>query len=663
MLTRFSIFLFCFFITLNCFSQSSTTIDSCADLVNDYGTIHRSIIAITDSGVYFIHQELEVGHSSTWQTTVFELYSIYQSSEIFDSSGRLAIRTYQRRDTSVWVNTHRTLYSYDLNGNLNDSIEQTFDGVQWVNAWHFQLVTDSINNSSVIQNTHWINGVLENINMTETYYDNSGRDTLVMIYLGSGTSWINHKKIRKLYNVNGLADSLYYSWDGTTWQTAERKQHFFNLAGLDTLELGFSGNNQLWDTTYLKRRNYNSPGNILLYQKLNYSVNGWENNEQYLYWYNIPPLLSQLIIQTGNDSLWDNYTKTDYTYHMNGDTSHIKTEYWNDSTWLCFRTIEVTFHTPFLIEYEQTVCNNGNCSNCAVNDWHTETLDSAGRLMSISSGGSHDYYDSTGFLYHSHYSHITMGGFVFINCCYHVNQLIANINRDHTSACIGDTVQINTSITGGWPPYSFRWLRTDGLSNDTIASPYIIAQNDGWYPLQITDTAGNIFTDSVHISIRPQVSLGNDTVICNYSLLTLSPGQQFSTYEWQNDSTSSSLIASTTSSGIDTVAYWVIVTDSSGCQNTDTIQIVFDICASIFDLSNNKFEIFPNPVMRYDFLKMNLSFSPSTISIVDNMGRIVEELKCHSKDCTINIPYESGIYFLFVTTETGTVKRRLVILE
>lgn len=71
----------------------------------------------------------------------------------------------------------------------------------------------------------------------------------------------------------------------------------------------------------------------------------------------------------------------------------------------------------------------------------------------------------------------------------------------------------------------------------------------------------------------PVVNLGNDTIICDSSAIILNAGTFYSDYIWQDNSSNYSLVAD------DEGIYYVLVTDSNGCNSSDTINISISDCA------------------------------------------------------------------------------------
>jgi gliding motility-associated-like protein len=109
---------------------------------------------------------------------------------------------------------------------------------------------------------------------------------------------------------------------------------------------------------------------------------------------------------------------------------------------------------------------------------------------------------------------------------------------------------------------SYQWQ--DGSSGEA----YIIIQS-GQYWVSVTDINGCTGQDTVNITVHPSpaISLGNDTTICSGSTLLLSPGLQYSSYLWQDNSTGQ--VYSVSSSGY----YTVTVTNIYGCQGSDAVNV------------------------------------------------------------------------------------------
>ena len=140
-----------------------------------------------------------------------------------------------------------------------------------------------------------------------------------------------------------------------------------------------------------------------------------------------------------------------------------------------------------------------------------------------------------------------------------------------TTLCSGQTLHYNFNIDSGL----YHW-NTGSTSNEyTITSP-------GDYSLTITKGAYSM-TDTIVVQYRPSpiVSLGNDTSICENSILQLSAKNNNSTYQWQDNSTDS--MYTVHKSG----TYFVVV-NSEGCTTSDTISISYKTIPH-FSLGNDTF--------------------------------------------------------------------------
>lgn len=148
-----------------------------------------------------------------------------------------------------------------------------------------------------------------------------------------------------------------------------------------------------------------------------------------------------------------------------------------------------------------------------------------------------------------------------------------------TSVCANDSVTI-----GGTPvatQYStLNWTPTAGLSNASAENPNASPTAQTTYTVNITDTFGCDYQDSVVVDVKPlpAADAGADTLVCAFDSFTVggSPtGPATATYRWMpgvlfNDSTAANpsvLVSQDT-------ALIVVVTDTlSMCSRMDTIQV------------------------------------------------------------------------------------------
>jgi gliding motility-associated-like protein len=125
-------------------------------------------------------------------------------------------------------------------------------------------------------------------------------------------------------------------------------------------------------------------------------------------------------------------------------------------------------------------------------------------------------------------------------------------------------------VIGGVAPYNYLW-------SNTSTTPAINNLSAGNYTVTIKDanncmyTTSGIVKDSFNVL---QLFLGKDTSFCPGNQLVLKAGN-FSAYQWQDFSNSSTYTVTTTGS------YFVKVTDANGCTKSDTIKVTVD-CTDIY---------------------------------------------------------------------------------
>lgn len=104
-------------------------------------------------------------------------------------------------------------------------------------------------------------------------------------------------------------------------------------------------------------------------------------------------------------------------------------------------------------------------------------------------------------------------------------------------------------------------------TGDTTAS--LNVTSGGTYWVEATGPGGCTVSDTVQVivTLGPNVSLGNDTIICNPGGVMLQPSGNFASYLWSNGNTSNSI--QVTQPG----HYAITITDSLGCNALDTIYV------------------------------------------------------------------------------------------
>lgn len=135
-------------------------------------------------------------------------------------------------------------------------------------------------------------------------------------------------------------------------------------------------------------------------------------------------------------------------------------------------------------------------------------------------------------------------------------------------ACQGETVILWTNSTS---EYTAQW---NGPGNFSANSDSITLQQSGTalgtfsvYAESSFGCNGPATSQNINLNPLPEIWLGNDTTVCDYTPFVLNVSQSFSSQLWNTNAATEQILVD--SSG----TYWVQVTDDYGCSNTDSINI------------------------------------------------------------------------------------------
>lgn len=147
-----------------------------------------------------------------------------------------------------------------------------------------------------------------------------------------------------------------------------------------------------------------------------------------------------------------------------------------------------------------------------------------------------------------------------------------------TTVCSGVGASVTLNATNPGATYVWTGGSTNATLNVTTSGNY-----------GVTATMGSCTaTDTVSVTFQPlPVQLGNDTIICNGSTLTLDAGNSGATYLWNDNSAAQTLDVSTTGT------YYVEVT-SGVCTASDTINVA--VADPVVQLGNDTTICFGNTV-------------------------------------------------------------------
>ena len=236
----------------------------------------------------------------------------------------------------------------------------------------------------------------------------------------------------------------------------------------------------------------------------------------------------------------------------------------------------------------------------------------------------------------------------------------SNLFSDTLSVCSGDS--LNIGIEGDYAGY---------LWNTGSQSPFISVGTEGLYNLNLLHADGCISSETVYVKVNPlpKVYLGRDTTLTTNDTLILSIANPYTTYLWNDDTQSDSLVFIASDYGEGTHHIWLKAGNEFGCYATDTIVItvVSDPFGIDDPLYTPKGYIYPLPFTN-EIVLVNNSIFPgqAEISVINCFGKVVftQEVPEISKKQTIRLPdLPEGIYILNVYYESVGLRHSYKIIK
>ena len=228
-----------------------------------------------------------------------------------------------------------------------------------------------------------------------------------------------------------------------------------------------------------------------------------------------------------------------------------------------------------------------------------------------------------------------------------------------TSICATQSITLDAG--GGFLSYIWQ----DSSTSQTISATSPIA-NSILYFIVVTDSNFCSNSDSLAVVFNPLpvVNLGNDTLLCVSQSITLDAGGGFLSYLWQDGTTSQSISVSSVIA--DTISVSVAIADFNTCANSDTIQVIFDLCAGLSEPLIPEFQIYPNPaegIVNISVSEMN-ALNELYFAIYDLLGKQLFIQKIENLYQSFDLGYlNKGVYQFIFTQQGAQLKSGKFVLE
>lgn len=227
-----------------------------------------------------------------------------------------------------------------------------------------------------------------------------------------------------------------------------------------------------------------------------------------------------------------------------------------------------------------------------------------------------------------------------------VNQLPTIDAGADQSVCAGTSVTL--TATGA---STLTW--NNGITNGTAFN----ATTAGAYIVTGTDANGCVDLDTLELTLfaLPNINLGADRTVCaNHFPVNVNGPAGYTTYSWNNGTTTQNTTAAQGGS------YILTVTNNNGCQDTDTIVIVSDPCLGLTENSTFEYTIYPNPASHTVLVETNVPNSEAVISGAN--GQVLYTQKNTTAAFTVNVAdLADGMYWLTISSNEGTLTKQILI--
>ncbi len=488
----------------------------------------------------------------------------------YSSTGKVLSSTKYGKNltTNLWSLYHQTLYTYDVNDSLINSLTQTWNGTTWINVQQLLYEYNSFGSVTVYMQQQWVNNAWQTNQADSIVYDIQNR-------IVSNSSYDPDPVSRTLYTyTNSDSTIIRQVGDSTfTWTNETRTDLFYNVIPDKILEINFSWNVNVWDT--LNRSTYSYNGSLLDSLIVERLDTVWKFMDLYTYQYDVQNRLIQKYNQSWTGTFWANDSSQMYDYGFLNHIIHTYYLTWNGTAWIYNQKLvnEVdsngypSYHDQLFASYDMS----GNLTWVTLfgDVYYYYSVDGVflGYAGENQPGGPYagNYIYSNNILYEFHSYYETMGGLLTFEDRYY---FYSEIYGD-SIACTGQTVVLSLDSC---PGNSYLWSTGETTSSISVTAP-------GTYSATIMHASGfSSSTSQINVTFVPGIPYlpsGIDSAfnVCGNSSVTLSVSQQFgASYQWyKNDTALANQNNASLSFNSTTLAegeYYLIACNACGCDTS-----------------------------------------------------------------------------------------------
>ncbi|MDD5571908.1 MAG: T9SS type A sorting domain-containing protein, partial [Bacteroidales bacterium] len=169
----------------------------------------------------------------------------------------------------------------------------------------------------------------------------------------------------------------------------------------------------------------------------------------------------------------------------------------------------------------------------------------------------------------------------------------------------------------------------------------------------VTGTGANGCTKTIEVSVvvkpLPNILAPEDSTICQGVSIDICASGG-SDYTWSNSFTGNCINISPTL----TTTYTVTGADGNGCENSDTIIVIVDICSGIADMESSYLRVYPNPTSNNITIEIPQTSRGSILSVYDISGKQIMQKQLKETRTNLDVRgLPNGMYFLKLVNAKG----------
>lgn len=237
--------------------------------------------------------------------------------------------------------------------------------------------------------------------------------------------------------------------------------------------------------------------------------------------------------------------------------------------------------------------------------------------------------------------------------------LTVNITPSTTTVCEGQSLQLNTQVSGGSGNYTYSWDSYPTGFSSTDANPTVTPTENTTYSVTVTDGIMQ-GTSTVNITVLPAAQASFSYTTNQLVVYFTNTSTYANSYYWTFGDGMFATMANPSHTYLSDGDYVVTLIATNTC-SSDTISQTIHVAVS--EVSTNNMQnvvVYPNPVKETLIIEFVIDVK-SEVSVYTLDGRFVKNETFNSKQCSMNMQnFEQGVYIIEIQTINGIYKKVFV---